>query len=152
MDALVQAHRVLLQDNLLLHQRVDLLLEEVALVDVVALKLLEVFLEVGDVLDNLLQDVISCLGGVMLESCALRAQKLDFFFVIVEQLYCFFGRSLFSKQESWYQHHQKVTSRGRKTKIKKEWQTFPLLPLIFAKRLTSIALVLFLIGRREMAD
>ena len=95
MDALVQGHRVLLHDNLLLHQRVDLLLEEVALVDVVGLQLLEVFLEVGDVLNDLLQDVICRLGGVMLKSRALRAQQLNFLFVIVEQLDCFFSGSLF---------------------------------------------------------
>ena len=94
MDALVQAHRVLLHDNLLLHQRVDLLLEEVALVDVVGLQLLEVFLEVSDVLNDLLQDVICRLGSVMLQSRALRAQKLNFLFVIVEQLDCIFSGPL----------------------------------------------------------
>ena len=119
MDALVQAHRVLLHDNLLLHQRVDLLLEEVALVDVVGLQLLEVFLEVSDVLNDLLQDVICRLGSVMLQSRALRAQKLNFLFVIVEQFDCFFGGSLVRVQESWYQHHHKVTSRSKEIGTKR---------------------------------
>ena len=71
MNASVKTDGVLLYDNLLLNQSVHLLLEEVALIDVVWLKLLEVFLQIGDVLDNLLQNVIRGLSRVMFERGAL---------------------------------------------------------------------------------
>ena len=71
MNASVECNRVLLHHNLLLHQRVHLLLEEVHLVDVVDLELLEVFLQIRDILNNLLQNVIGRFSRVVLESCAL---------------------------------------------------------------------------------
>ena len=71
MDERVERDGVLLDDDLLLHERVHLLLEEVALVHVVDLQLLEVFLEIGDVLDDLLQDVVRRLRRVVLQRRAL---------------------------------------------------------------------------------
>ena len=71
MDARVERDSILLHDNLLLHQRVDLLLEEVDFVDVVDLEFLEVFLQVCDVLDDLLQNVVGSLRSMMLQSRAL---------------------------------------------------------------------------------
>ena len=70
-DARVELDGVLLHGNLLLDQGIHLLFEEVALVDIVSLLLLVVFLEVGNVLDDLLEDVIGGLRGVMLQCCAL---------------------------------------------------------------------------------
>ena len=71
MDALVQTDSVLLDHDLLLHERVHLLLEEVHLVNVVDLELLKVFLQIRDILNNLLQNVIGRFGRMVLESCAL---------------------------------------------------------------------------------
>ena len=71
MDARVERDSILLHNNLLLHQCVDLLLEEVDFVDVVDLELLEVFLQVCDVLDDLLQNVIGSLRSMVLQSRAL---------------------------------------------------------------------------------
>ena len=71
MDARVERDSILLYDNLLLHQSVDLLLEEVDFVDVVDLEFLEVFLQVSDVLDDLLQNIVGSLSGMVFQSCAL---------------------------------------------------------------------------------
>ena len=71
MDARVERDSILLHNNLLLHQCVDLLLEEVDFVDVVDLELLKVFLQIRDILNNLLQNVIGRFSRVVLESCAL---------------------------------------------------------------------------------
>ena len=71
MDARVQCDSILLHDNLLLHQRINLLLEEINLIDIIDLELLEVFLQIGDVFNNLLQNVVGSLGGMVLQSCAL---------------------------------------------------------------------------------
>ena len=90
-DARVEAHGVLLDDDLLLDECVDLLFEEVALVDVVDLQLLVVFLQVGNVFDDLLQDVVGRLRRVVLESCALRSQELHFFLIVVQKFDRFFG-------------------------------------------------------------
>ena len=70
-DARVELDSVLLHGNLLLDQGIHLLFEEVALVDVISLLLLVVFLEVGNVLDDLLEDVIGGLRGVVLQCRAL---------------------------------------------------------------------------------
>ena len=70
-DARVELDGVLLHGNLLLDQGIHLLFEEVALVDIVSLLLLVVFLKVGNVLDDLLEDVIGGLRGVVLQCCAL---------------------------------------------------------------------------------
>ena len=70
-DARVELDGVLLHGNLLLDQGIHLLFEEVALVDIVSLLLLVVFLEVGNVLDDLLEDVIGGLRGVVLQRRAL---------------------------------------------------------------------------------
>ena len=94
MDASVQADSVLLDSDLLLNDGVDLLLEEVALIDIVLLELLVVFLEVGDVLDDLLEDVVGGLGRVVLKSCALASEQLDLFLVVVEKLDGFLRVSL----------------------------------------------------------
>ena len=82
----VKADSVLLDRDLLLDDGVDLLLEEVALVDVVLLELLVVLLEVGDVLDDLLQDVVGGLRCVMLKCGALASQQLHLLLVVVKQL------------------------------------------------------------------
>ena len=71
MDARVERNSILLHNNLLLHKRVDLLLEEVDFIDVVDLELLEVLLQVCDVLDNLLQNIVGRLSGMVLQSRAL---------------------------------------------------------------------------------
>ena len=71
MNASIKCNRVLLHHDLLLHQRVHLLLEEVHLVHVVDLELLKVFLQIRDILNNLLQNVIGRFGRMVLESCAL---------------------------------------------------------------------------------
>ena len=67
MDALVQTDGVLLDHDFLLHQRVHLLLEEVALVDVIRLQLLEVFLQVSYVLNDLFKNVIGRLSGMVFQ-------------------------------------------------------------------------------------
>ena len=71
MDARVERYSILLHDNLLLHQRVDLLLEEIDFVDVVDLEFLEVFLQVCDVLNDFLQNIVGGLSGMVFQSCAL---------------------------------------------------------------------------------
>ena len=91
MDAGIKADCVLLNDNLLLDQRVDLLLQEVAFIDVVCLKLLVVFLQVGDVFNDLLEDVVSSLSCMMLKRGALASEQLNFLLVVVQQLDSFFG-------------------------------------------------------------
>ena len=98
-DALVEADSVLLDHNLLLYQRVHLLLQEVTLVDVINLQLLEVFLQVSDVLNDLFQDVICCFSGMVLQCCTLWPQQLDFLFVVIEQLACVFWASLWHTNE-----------------------------------------------------
>ena len=90
MDASVKDDGVLLDDNLLLNECVDLLFKEVDLVDVVDLQLLEIFFQVGDILNNFLQNVISSLRGMMLESRALASQELHFLLVVIEQFYRIF--------------------------------------------------------------
>ena len=102
MNALVVCNSVLLQDNLLLHQCVNLLLEEVALVDVVGLQFLEVFLEIGDVFDDLLQNVIGSLCGMVLESCTLRTKELHFFLIVIKQLDSFFSSTLYVTNRDRY--------------------------------------------------
>ena len=90
MDASIENDGVLLDDNLLLNECVDLLFKEVDLVDVVDLQLLEIFFQVGDILNNFLQNVISSLRGMMLESRALASQELHFLLVVIEQFYRIF--------------------------------------------------------------
>ena len=90
MDASIKDDGVLLDDNLLLNECVDLLFKEVDLVDVVDLQLLEIFFQVGDILNNFLQNVISSLRGMMLESRALASQELHFLLVVIEQFYRIF--------------------------------------------------------------
>ena len=85
-DAGVELDGVLLHGDFLLDERVDLLLEEVALVDVVRLQLLVVLLQVGDVLDDLLQDVVRRLSRVVLQGGALGAKELHFLLVVVQKL------------------------------------------------------------------
>ena len=94
MNASVENNGVLLDNNLLLNECVDLLFEEVNLVDVVDLQLLEVLLQVGNILNDLLQDVVGCFCGVMLKSCALASQELHFLLVVIEQLNRIFRGSL----------------------------------------------------------
>ena len=94
MNAGVQGDGVLLQDNLLLNKSVNLLFKEVALVDIVRLELLVVLLKVGDVFDDLLQDIVSRLSRVVLKSCALASEELHFFLVVIEKLDGVFGVSL----------------------------------------------------------
>ena len=90
MNASIESNGVLLDDDFLLHERVDLLLEEVALVHIIELQLLVVFLQVGDVFDDFFEDVVGRLCGVMLERGALRPQELHFLLVVVQKLDCIF--------------------------------------------------------------
>ena len=46
MDAGVQSNSILLNDDLLLNQGIDLLLEEVALIDIINLQLLVILLQI----------------------------------------------------------------------------------------------------------
>ena len=98
MDALVQTDSVLLDHDLLLHERVHLLLQKVALVDIVRLQLLKVLLQVCYVFNDLFKNVVGGLGGVVFESCAFRSQKLDLLLVVIEQFAGLFGASLWHKK------------------------------------------------------
>ena len=98
MDPCVETDGILLDSDLLLNQSVDLLLEEVALIHVVLLKFLEVFLKVGNVLNDLLQDIVGRFRGMVLQSCALASQELHFLLVVIEQLDGLFRVSLKTKQ------------------------------------------------------
>jgi hypothetical protein len=93
-NASVERDGVLLECDPLLHQLVSLLLEEVTLVDVDLLELHVVLLQVRDVLDDLFEDIVRRLSGVVLERCTFRAQQLHFFLVVVEHLGSFFGSAL----------------------------------------------------------
>ena len=94
MDAGIKLNGILLNGDLLLNQSIDLLFEEVALIDIISLQLLVVLLKVGDVLNDLLQDIISSLGGVVLKCSALRTQELHFLLVVIQQLDRFFRVAL----------------------------------------------------------
>ena len=85
-NASVKADSILLQNDLLLDEGVDLLLKEVALIYIDLLMLLEVFLKVGNILDDLLKDVVSGLSGMMLQCGALASQQLHFFLVVIQEL------------------------------------------------------------------
>ena len=127
MDASIKCNGILLDDNLLLDQGVNLLLEEVGLIHIIDLKLLEVFFQVGDILNDLLQNVIGSLSGVVLKSRALRPQELHFFLVLVEKFDCIFCSSLLQQAM---------------IKISADHEL---------SLLTSSALTLFLMGRRLAA-
>ena len=73
----------MLEDHLLLDERIRLLLEEVHLVHVAGLHLIEVLLEVANVLDDLLKDVIGRLCCVVLKRGTFRTQQLNLFLVVV---------------------------------------------------------------------
>ena len=94
MDAGVESNGILLDDDLFLDEGVDLLLEEVALVNIVDLQLLIVFLQVGNVFNNFLEDVVGRLRGVVLERSALGPQELHFLLVVVQKLDGLFRASL----------------------------------------------------------
>ena len=85
-NASVKADSILLQNDLLLDEGVDLLLKEVALIYIDLLMLLEVFLKVGNILDDLLKDIVSGLSGMMLQCGALASQQLHFFLVVIQEL------------------------------------------------------------------
>ena len=97
MNTRVEANSILLHNDLLLDESVDLLLEEVALIDVVLLQLHEVLLQVGDVLNDFLENIICGLSSVMLKCGALASQELHFLLVVVQQLDGLFCVSLFSQ-------------------------------------------------------
>ena len=90
LDTSVEADSILLERHLLLDESVHLLLKEVAFVDVVDLKLLVVFVKVGDVFNDLLQDIISGFGSMMFQGCALAPKELHFFLVVIQHLNGFF--------------------------------------------------------------
>ena len=94
MDSCVQADRILLNQKFLLDERIHLLFEEVALVDIVGLKLDEVIVQIGDVLYDLLKDVVCGLCGVVLEGGALAPQQLHLLLVVIEILDGFLRISL----------------------------------------------------------
>ena len=83
-DACIKADSIMLHNNLLLDKSVDLLFQEVALIDIIGLQLLVVFLQVGDVFNDLLENVIGGFCGMMLKCGALASQKLDFLLVVIE--------------------------------------------------------------------
>ena len=85
-DAGVEGDGILLNNDLLLDESVDLLLEEVDFINVVLLKFKEVFLQVGDVFNDFLEDIVSSLSGVMLKSSAFASKELHFLLVIVQEL------------------------------------------------------------------
>ena len=95
-NARIKADSVLLHQDLLLNQRVDLLLEEVALIDIVCLQLLEVLLQVRNVVNDLLEDVIRSLCCVVLQRGALTTQELHLFLIVVQKFHGFFAVSLLS--------------------------------------------------------
>ena len=131
-DARVELDGVLLHGNLLLDQGIHLLFEEVALVDIVSLLLLVVFLEVGNVLDDLLEDVIGGLRGVVLQCRALRAKELHFLLVVIQEFDGFLGVAL-----KRYEIIELVTVMVKLMEQSRCWES-----------LTSRALILFLIGIR----
>ena len=94
LDAGIEADSILLERHFLLDESVDLLLKEVAFIDVVDLKLLVVFVKVGDVFNNLLQDIICSLGSMVLQGGALAPKELHFFLVVVQHFNGFFCVSL----------------------------------------------------------
>ena len=96
MNTSIEADRILLQNDLLLDEGVDLLLKEVALIYIDLLMLLEIFLKVGNILDDLLEDVVSGLSSVMLQCGALASKQLHFFLVVIQKLDGIFRVSLHS--------------------------------------------------------
>ena len=96
MNASVQGDSILLNDHLFLDKRVNLLFEEVAFVDIVGLKLLEITVQVVDVFNDFLKDVVSRFGCVVLQGRALAAQQLHLLLVVIEILNGFFCVSLLS--------------------------------------------------------
>ncbi len=93
-DTGVDADCVLLKNDLLLDQSVHLLFEEIALVSIVDLDLVEILLQVGNIFNDLLQDVVGGLCGVMLECSTLRSEQLHFFFIVLQKFDRFFAVSL----------------------------------------------------------
>ena len=91
----IKSDGVLLEGNAFLNQLVSLLLEEVDLVDIDLLELEVILLKVGNILDDLLENVVSGFSRVVFERCTLRAQQLDLFLVIVEHLAGLFGSALY---------------------------------------------------------
>lgn len=81
---------------------VGLLLEEVDLVDVDLLQFQVVLFKVGDVLDDLLKDVVSGFSCMVLECGALRSEELHLLFVIVEHFACLFGSTLITQKLDHY--------------------------------------------------
>ena len=86
----IESNGILLQDDLLLHQSVCLLLKEVAFVDICLLKFLEIFLKVCNVLNDLLQYIVSRFSCVVLEGRTFTAEQLHLFLVVIEHLDGFF--------------------------------------------------------------
>ena len=85
-DSVVDHDAVLLQSDLLHLEVARLLSQEVHFVDVVLLIFPEVLLQIVNVLQNFFQDVVEALGGLVLESSALRPQQLRVLLVIVQAL------------------------------------------------------------------
>ena len=65
------------------------------------MELLVVFLQVCDVFDDLLEDVVGRLGGMVLESGTLAAEQLDLFLVVIEHLDCLFCVPLEGGEWGW---------------------------------------------------
>ena len=89
-DTVVDHDCVLLQPHLLLLQLTGLLFQERDLVEVILLELTEIFLEVVDVLENLLEDVVKALCALVFKGRTLRSKELGVFLIIVELLDAFF--------------------------------------------------------------
>ena len=73
----------MLQPDLLDLQVTRLLPQEIHLVAVVLLVLSEIFLQVVNVFQDLLQNVVEALCALVLKCSALRSKELGVFFVIV---------------------------------------------------------------------
>ena len=100
-NAGVEADGILLQSDLLLDKSVDLLLQEIALIDVDLLMLLEIFLKVGNIFNDLLQNVICRLRSMMLQSSTFASKQLHLFFVVIQKLDGFFRIPLYKLKRSF---------------------------------------------------
>ena len=85
MNASIKSNCVLLNSDLLLDESVDLLLLEIALVDIILLKLHIILLQVGNVLNDFFENIVGGFSGVMLKSGALTSQELHFLLVVVQK-------------------------------------------------------------------
>ena len=99
-DTVVDHDCVLLQTHLFLLKLAGLLFQKRDLIKVMLLELTEIFFEVVDVLENLLEDIVKALCALVLKSRTLRSKELGVFLIIVELLDAFFDINLKKKYEN----------------------------------------------------